>query len=276
MHISVSKAGGAIVARNHLHFNHLNVDRETLKKHITASVWSPIVWKEGKRKKVNFIACSMLVLDFDSGEWTIADTIDFLQETGIKGMIGTTKSHQKDKVLESGVIAPACDRFRLCLALEKPITDPLSYTIEMEKLTRAIPCDRACKDLARLYYPCKEIVYETPLEVQGVFKVMDEAELIEAKESLREVQEANLERMTTLKEVSMLPKWIATVLVAGTPPGTRNTTIFKVAAELYKFGWNEAEIVAALVSSPLSGIGEDELRTAVANGIKGVGNTALY
>jgi hypothetical protein len=274
MHISVSKSGGVKNAKYHSHFHTIDVGRETFKKHIISSIWSPMLWRNGVRGNANFLACSMVVLDFDSGIWSISDTIDFLNETGYKGFMGTTKSHQKEKVTPLGVVSPPCDRFRLCLILEKPITDLTRYRMQMVDIMKAIPVDKSCKDGGRFFYPCTEIIWERAEGNYFPAWLDDEydARLINIKAN----QEARRQVNKALRDKSMLPAWLATALVCGAPEGQRHFTCYKMGAELFKFGWETQEIVDAIVATPTSAIGEADILRAVENGIRGVEEFDLF
>lgn len=117
---------------------------------ICKKVWSPIKWRDGVRKESHFLGAFMCALDFDSPqtnlEWARKTFADY------NCTIGTTKSHQKEK---NGVV---CDRFRVCLWFDEPITELEKYKHNMALLIAKYGADRACKDGARFFFPCVEIV----------------------------------------------------------------------------------------------------------------------
>lgn len=114
-------------------------------------VWSPCIWKDGIRHQSNFIRADYCVLDFDDGEMSLSQAINTFCD--MKCIIGTTKSHQKEK---HGIV---CDRFRVLLEWEEPITDLRIYRFNMHNFMKNYPCDKKCKDGGRFFYPCNDIVF---------------------------------------------------------------------------------------------------------------------
>lgn len=126
------------------------VDMKRIAKCMTKYVWSPCIWKDGRRSQQNFIAARFCVLDFDDGEMTLAEAKNIFCDC--VHIIGTTKSHQKVK---NNIV---CDRFRVLFVFAHPIEDLRLYRWNMHKYMRNYPCDKSCKDGARFFYPCQEIV----------------------------------------------------------------------------------------------------------------------
>jgi hypothetical protein len=123
---------------------------EYIGKALTKYVWSPIKFADGIRLEKHFLGTIFCALDFDSPATTLEWALEtFKDHTHI---IGTTKSHQKEK---NGI---TCDRFRVVLMFEDLVTDLHLYKYNMEKMILKHKADRACKDGARFFYPCKEIV----------------------------------------------------------------------------------------------------------------------
>ena len=121
-----------------------------ISKALTKYVWSPIKFDGGIRLEKHFLGTIFCALDFDSPATTLEWALEtFKEHTHI---IGTTKSHQKEK---NGI---TCDRFRVVLMFEDLVTDLPLYKYNMEKMILKHKADRACKDGARFFYPCKEIV----------------------------------------------------------------------------------------------------------------------
>ncbi len=88
-------------------------------------------------------------------------TIECAKEllAGFKAIFGTTKSHQKEKASGATVHA-ACDRFRILLELSVPIDDPEVYIATWLTISEILgSVDEQCKDVARFYFPCVEIVH---------------------------------------------------------------------------------------------------------------------
>lgn len=121
-----------------------------LSSKITNNIWSGIIWEGGKRRADNFLFSDICVLDFDSGEMSLREAVKTFCDTA--HWIGTTRSHQKEK---GGVIS---DRFRVAVPWEHRVSDATEYRYNMELLTKKYPVDTQCRDLARLFFPCINIV----------------------------------------------------------------------------------------------------------------------
>lgn len=118
---------------------------------IVSTNWSPGTFVDGKRLNSALESIELLVLDIDSG-CTIEQARAIFEP--YKTIIATTKSHQKAKGDQ-----PACDRFRVILQLDQPIRNDRDFKatwFEVHKLCPSI--DPACKDSARFFYACKEVV----------------------------------------------------------------------------------------------------------------------
>lgn len=122
---------------------------------VTQKLWSPFKFRgdqKTERSKNNFVSCQILVLDIDDGI-RIEDAIAELEARNLTFIIGTTKSHQKEK---NGKV---CDRFRVILPLNTEITSEAEYLATWHKAKSIFPqIDNSCKDVARFYFPCSAIV----------------------------------------------------------------------------------------------------------------------
>ena len=141
----------------------MEVDLQNIGSIITQTNWSPSVFKLDSetqrmhRSNKNFLSCSVLSLDIDDG-MTIEEAKTVFSEYMF--IIATTKSHQKDKTTPSGVLKPACDRYRVII--------PLDAIVDNSDLLRGVwgeayklwPfIDEACKDAARYYAKSIQVVY---------------------------------------------------------------------------------------------------------------------
>lgn len=144
--ISYKKFSGYAGSIYHDNFSVLK-NMSLLGEFITTKVWSPCVWRDGKRKKENFISAHFLVLDFDDvGDETMDELNHSLQDH--KRIIATTKSHQIEK---KGVV---CDRFRLILPFDRPITNLYEYEYNMElAIKKWWWADKNAVDAARFFFP---------------------------------------------------------------------------------------------------------------------------
>lgn len=109
--------------------------------------YSSGVFKNGYRNKDNYLEYSDLVIfDIDDG-CTIDEAKKIFEPFDY--ILATTKSHQKEK---NGVV---CDRFRIILKTETPITlNKEDYSKLMEEVFKDFPfVDTVCKDASRFYFP---------------------------------------------------------------------------------------------------------------------------
>lgn len=221
---------------------------------ITASPWSPMVFEHGYRAKKFFKGVQLLSLDFDNGELTIDEAVDLMNQGDYTAIIGTTKSHQKKKVLKSGTVLPECDRFRLIVPLEAPIVDVGTYHLAIKNVMAMLPCDPSCKDVARFYYPCSEIVSVHSGHRRWPLPTDDDIAMMRLEEEM--VLEKSKERIKAYKDGKMgLPPKILAVLEHGAPQGEQHNTLYRTAAELAKFGWSEEEITEAFRATNIGGYG---------------------
>jgi hypothetical protein len=121
--------------------------------------WSHVLVKEGTDwlAGYNFASTELLVYDFDKGKPTVAEMTQ--QLAGYKHIIGTSMHHQLVKGDK-----PACDRYRVVLFLDKPITDIEVYKATLQAHAEMLGfhrlMDTQTKDVARYWRPCREIVSE--------------------------------------------------------------------------------------------------------------------
>lgn len=213
---------------------------------INKKPWSPIVFKDGRRKKANFLSSSLIALDFDSGEWTLDDAKNFVLARNYSAVVATTKSHMLAKDNK-----PPCHRFRVVIAAETTTSlDDFEHT--MAKYMDDTPCDKACKDGGRFYYPCREL-YWTRFDGQlAKWLVCPYEESVAGREeALGTVDPEDMHNLSTL------PPHIWTYIAKGSRT-ERHKVAYVVACELTKRGFSEDEIMALLVKhkSPLLHIGE--------------------
>lgn len=203
--------------------------------YITNMCWSPCVWEKGIRLKQNFLGTELLVLDIDK-DWRIEDAIDYVKQAEAWCLIGTTKSHTDEQ-----------HRFRLIMRWRKRITDVSLYEHNLDRFIATTPADRACRDGARFFYPCREIVYaQDGLSIP----VLD----IPPRKPVPSQPHFKMDRV---------PPWMQEELRAGVPEGRRNRTTFRFALHLKQRGvlQNEAEQILAPIVSP--GFTKTELDKAV-------------
>jgi hypothetical protein len=111
---------------------------------IIKSVWAPAIYKGGIRLEKMWLNCAIAALDFDDG-MSLETALETFKDYA--HIIATTKSH--------GIKG---DRFRVILFFELPISNLELYKHNMKILTDKFGADKACKDGARFFYPCKDSV----------------------------------------------------------------------------------------------------------------------
>jgi hypothetical protein len=225
---------------------------------LTKRAWSPVVFKDGRRKRANFLSSSLVALDFDSGEWSCGDAVKYAELHNYMAVVATTKSHS---VAKDG--KPACDRFRLVIAAEKTTSlDDYEYT--MKRFMFETPADKACKDGGRFFFPCKSVYwtkFEGTLAQWSPCPYEDTA--AGREEAYGTVDEDDMRNLVTL------PHYVWTYIVRGAA-SERHKAAYMVACELTKRGFTEEEIMTLLKRhrSPLLDIGEgkDHVSRCIWNG----------
>ena len=230
-------------------------------KCISRFVWSPIIFGGGERKEANFAAAQLCALDFDNGEMTLEQAVHnvFCDMTHI---IATTKSHR----LQKGN-SPACDRFRVILLFERPITNVRHYRQNMTQALKAHPCDKSCKDGARFFFPSKSIV--------SVVTDGYELEVIPFDNSPPPDHSARYEMHRRRGTLPSFAQWALTH--AWTPGENCNTFCYAIAKDLARCGYTVEQIVHMILRSPtykdrdISPQLKNEILCAVARGFKAIG-----
>lgn len=121
-------------------------DFKTLVKFALRYQWSPITWRDGYRKRDNFKSCQFCVLDIDGG-LNYQQAARRIQERKIKAVILSTENHQREK---DGV---TCDRMRIIMRWDKPITDLETYIFNYKAWNREFSGDRATAEGGRHFKP---------------------------------------------------------------------------------------------------------------------------
>lgn len=125
---------------------------ETLSKYLVAPysyTWCPATFN-GRRSNKNFTSSQLIALDFDSGI-TPEEVTSKLAEYSIKpNIIYSTFSD-----------SPELRKFRVIIVLPEPLTDSKEYKTVLVSFINFFKdsIDRACKDLARMFYGGKELIH---------------------------------------------------------------------------------------------------------------------
>ena len=234
---------------------------EVLQHVATNYAVSPIEWSGGVRKGCNFFAADWLALDIDNG-MSIEEAKKFFWEYKI--VIGTTKSHGKKG---------KNDRYRVFIPFEHTIDCQYIYKGTLKIFIEATEADEACLDLARFFWPCKEIVH---VQTKGKSaEVYDDPELIWGETNENEEKIASIEHLRTIHANGSFPPWIHLALEHGYP-GQVNNMCFRIGLCLGTLGYGKKEIVRIIWNSNLpnkkSGKQYEtikkEISLAVGNGVR--------
>lgn len=199
-------------------------------------IWSPIIWKDGHNKKINFEAAYYLVLDLDNGEISLEECRKQLINQHYSAIIYTTGSHQKFKNKQ-----PPCDRFRIIIPFSKPVIDLKTYEYNLRIWIKKYFADRACGSGASAFKPA----------LHGV-------EVLYGENIVEPVKLPPIaQKKSPYLNSRQIPSWLEAKLTFGSP-GERHRTLFHVAATLSAFGFNESETIEIISKSPLWEQGSDD------------------
>jgi len=218
---------------------------EYLERAITKHCWSPIIIKGGHRLEKNFLGSYICALDFDAPYTPLACAIEEFKD--FSHIIATTKSHQKPK---NGVV---CDRYRVVLWWERLITDLAEYKFNLAKQIDNYYSDKQCKDGARFFFPCVDIVSSN-----GNGKVIE----VVKPPALDVAPKKVFTRygLSGIKKDIKIPN-----------SGSRNTTCFVEACKMFDQRVDPRKILDNLRSMS-NGLSERELNTIFASAKRKTGN----
>lgn len=219
--VSVSKSLSSDV-RSHREFYPTEFDPYLILDH----VWSPIIWREGVRRSEHFERCELLALDFDEG-WSLERAREFF--AGFWHVIATTRNHGKDK---NGIV---CDRFRVILKLQIPIACASALAATLSRIKTFAPIDGSCKDAARLFFPCSELVSVS----QGLSWTPEPSPPPQKRPELPASQGGEV------------PPWLMRKIMAGAPAGNRSNTAYKIGCDAARCGVSVERLSEAFLTSPL-------------------------
>lgn len=217
--------------------------------------WSPIIWRDGYRHSQNFVESYWVGLDFDCAELSLEQAVnDFCDCVHV---IGTTRNH---RVLKDGVCG---DRFRVVLRWDAPIKDRALYKYNVKKLIRRYDADKACSDLARHFFPCREII-----------SVNNDGYFLEVEQIPEDYEERLRIKNAGLRRAGILSPWAAVLLTSTWEDGTKNTNCFRLGCEFARCGVSYEDAIARILEAPEYARRKippdlyEEITTAVANGFK--------
>lgn len=263
--ISISHANSTLPYAQ-THFQKVSVSREELVNIMCGTkCWSPIIWKDGVRKRENFLSCSLQVLDIDGGE-SLDSASEFLREVNAKFLIVPTKSHRKPKLVGGEV--KVLDRYRLVLFCGSAVREWELYECVMREIVTMFHADKACKDSARWYHPSPAFrLTESISEIRDGKEsrwenVRGEWGEVWTKDKAREWAVKLDEVRAEIDPATPLPKWAKKLLVEGAGVGERNTLAYRLAKELRRRGVAEEKVLTKILESPLT-LGRKETTSVV-------------
>lgn len=222
------------------------VGMERICSAVITCVWSPIVWKTGKRLSANFSHSDFAALDFDESDYTLADALNDWSDT--VHIIATTKSHQIEKGGK-----PSKDRFRLIVPWVSRVTSLEVYRYNMTRLIKRYDADPSCKDGARFFWPCIDVV---SLNTSGYLQPIYTPP-VRSPSAVRA-------KADSLRDRKSLPGKIIRIMRQPFPSGQRNSLCFDCAKYLVNAGYDPTEcfdVLSKLVGPDFY----DELTAAIAN-----------
>lgn len=217
-------------------YNVLDTPLDVMARHLTRSIWSPIIFEQGYRNSANFRETQICALDFENPEYPLAQALnDFCD---MRHIIGTSRNHQREKDGH-----PPMDRFRVVMFFEKPFTDLEHYTQNMLAIIKRYGADPQCADGARLYYPCREIV-----------SFLDDGYLVDVVEKSTHKEERlrhfNAKEKYLYLHAGVLPEFAEMFSRTVIPVGSRNSACWRVARDLFKVGFATDDVYDWIVASP--------------------------
>lgn len=219
--------------------NYLPVKCDTFKdisRYALASMWSPILFKDNYRKKINFISSEWCVLDIDGGV-TLIECCKILQRHRIKSVVLSTENHQK---LKNEKI---CDRMRVVMRWDRIIADVNVYEFNYGLWNNLFKGDKSTAEGARHFKASGRLLAAFDGDLLAVKPVVKKNDFNKWKE---------LEKLDYL-EKKTLPPMVKDFVEYGILPGSgRQDSFFKAACSLRAIGVEESEARKILRSAPIN------------------------
>ncbi len=218
---------------------------ESLADVILNCSWSPCVFNHNYRKKQNFLYADYIALDFDDG-WPLSHAIGTCRAHDLTHIIATSKSHQIPKHGND-----VWDRYRIVFQLERRISSADEYASTWSSVWNMFSrrADRAAKDPARFFFPCKSVV-----------SICEDACLsVSLAQKKISIKNSIIQRSTPVAIIRMLD--------GVRQQGKRNITVYYAAQMLASAGWSFDDAVARIKEEGCT-LDDDELCRAVKNGME--------
>ncbi len=226
-------------------------------------IWSPINWKNGVRSTSNFVSSDFIGLDFENPDVSLHDIDQHFEDYW--RIIGTTRNHQKWK----GSEIPR-DRFRVLLKWDRTIHLYDEYAYNVENLINQLGADKSCKDGARIFFPCSEIICAETDPSLPPYPVQQFTGTSTKSEKIQKYLERSAFHNSYGRMSSYALRWLCNEI----PEGERNPTCHRLGCELLRAGIDYEDAVLRILRSPtyyMKPISPEllkEIRAAVANGYK--------
>lgn len=192
-----------------------------LSTYITKLSWSPVVFKGGYRLEKNFLYSDWAVLDYDDGMSTVDEAIERFCDC--VHIIGTTKSH-----------TPEHHRFRVCIPWMERIETIAKFRFNQNEFIKDYDTDAQCKDGARFYYPCKEVV---SFNAEGYRVTVKEPPKEPPKKAYKHSKTGFSSAVTFFMKNPI-------------NEGIRNTQIYQVSKDLFRIGLDKQVVFQIILKSP--------------------------
>ena len=200
--------------------------------------WTPSLLKNNYRKKENWIGCGWMALDIDDG-LPIEDAIKLLHNYMF--VLGTTKSHRKEKMKPSGEVMPPCDRYRIVIPARSVCRDLEDFEYSMKVFAKQFEADMSVLEGGRFYFRCSEIHTS---QTQGKpFTWMQLTD--EEKASIRSAKAARNEKKG-------LSRRGARILQGADADEGRHKSIFHAAADLGRSGFTLEDTIKIILTTPIA------------------------
>ena len=225
--------------------------REAISEAICQSNWSPILFKDGKRRGENFQGSWLIVFDVDAG-LPISLAKQRLINTGVWHILGTTKSHRKLKHVGDPYIE---DRYRIVLKLDEFIHDWGKYRATWDYYREELfpESDDKAGLSSQFFYSCCEITSQL------------EGSALSTREAL--LPSIDVPQLPSPGDpIGSLSTRSLRFLVTGAPDGQWNGEIFLAARDAMEQGWelDSFEAAAAKITGHLDAADHASVKSAYA------------
>lgn len=206
--------------------------------------WIPAALREPYREKKNFLFSDFVGFDVDNtGEviYPLAQAINDWCDSMC--VIGTTRSHQKEKVTDKNIVYAPQDRFRIITQWERRIDTIEEYEYNVTRIIKLNEAfDTSCKDATRAFYPCQSIVFAN---FHGI-----KQPVIEYKNSKAHIVK-QLRKSLFPNKNNSISEHVKDFIEKGIVFGEgRNVSVYITTLELLRCGIDLEKVVALIEKSP--------------------------